>query len=340
MSCTVRISRWIRASAPKIPRLRGMPVDLLAGQVLRDQRHFAGPGVKLLERAGRRPARRRPYSAACSGGGRWPRRGCRRPGRRSGRPRRRRGTHTRRRRAAVGAVVVRAALGVDQRLVGEGDAPERCRVAAVVRVRGAGGLAVRHFDFLLRRRHGDPKDLVMRAVALRQARILCLDGASGRTVLDVRPGQFNRLGEERAYRHGMVPGGWHNSAHADRRRRQPAGILWPRAARRQRSGGVLPGGRGRGPAAVRGQLCRARAASVEKALASGVDALVVVGGDGMVHLGVNALAGSGMPVRRGSAGDRPDRDRATTWRGRWACRSTTSPAACERCWRLWPPAGG
>ena len=25
MSCTVRISRWIRASAPKIPRLRGMP---------------------------------------------------------------------------------------------------------------------------------------------------------------------------------------------------------------------------------------------------------------------------------------------------------------------------
>ena len=25
MSCTVRISRWIRASAPKMPRLRGMP---------------------------------------------------------------------------------------------------------------------------------------------------------------------------------------------------------------------------------------------------------------------------------------------------------------------------
>ena len=39
ISCTVRISRWILRLGPEDPALPGHAVDLLAGQVLRDQRH-------------------------------------------------------------------------------------------------------------------------------------------------------------------------------------------------------------------------------------------------------------------------------------------------------------
>ena len=49
MSCTVRISRWIRASAPKMPRLRGMPWTCCRATLGGNQRHRR-PVVKLLER--------------------------------------------------------------------------------------------------------------------------------------------------------------------------------------------------------------------------------------------------------------------------------------------------
>ena len=197
MSCTVRISRWIRASAPKMPALAGHAVDLLAGPRPAGISGTAA-GRRTARRAARRRVRPRRYSAACSAGARWRRPGCRRPGRRSAPSSVGRAPVRPPECAAVGAVVVRPALGVDEGLVGEGDAPERCRVAAVVRVRGPGGLAVRHFDLLLRRRHGDPEDLVMRAAALRQAEILFVDGAGGENAgpfVGVRRAQFNRLEE-------------------------------------------------------------------------------------------------------------------------------------------------
>ena len=165
MSCTVRISRWIRASAPKMPRLRGMPWTCWPATLGGDERHTRPP--RLLEgrnvdggspavfrgvfgpaHVGRGvAARSRGVEVGAFVAGRAAPRGS----------------------AGVRAVVVRAALGVDEGLVGERDAPERCRVAAVVRVRSPGGLAVRHFDLLLRRGHRDAEDLVVGAAALGQA---------------------------------------------------------------------------------------------------------------------------------------------------------------------------
>ena len=113
-------------------------------------------------------------------------------------------------------------------------------------------------------------------------------------ILDVRPGQFNRHGEERAYRHGRFP------AAGIIQRMMIALAVNPRASfGRGRHAGDEAAEYFRAAGAEVLVLCEdsydALARAVDKALASGVEALVVVGGDGMVNLGVNALAGSGLP---------------------------------------------
>ena len=106
----------------------------------------------------------------------------------------------------------------------------------------------------------------------------------------------------------MVPGGWHNSAHEDCPRRQPARLLRPRAACRPGSGGMSPRGRGAGPAAVRGQLPAAVPGRGQGARRRGGRA----GGGGRRRHGPPGCQRArrvGCRVRRDSAGHHSERDR-------------------------------